>query len=746
MKLANISNSRRVIYLFCRDDKGNLHIDKQVDFFPYFYEPDQKGKFKGVDGTPLKKVFASEPAEVPKMRSENSYESDIIFTRRYMLDKVKSLDKTIIKYGFIDVEVLAEELPNTDKALYPISCISIYNSMYDKVKTFYLGDYGIENEERMIRDFIKYMKIAQFDLWLSWNASFDYNYIYNRCQKQFRIDFAKEISPIGRVRKQRDVFYPAGISIVDYLKWFKKIYMREMTYTLDYIAEKHLGKGKEYKEVDFSKLNPEIKLRNAEDVALLRDLEKKYKLIPYYDEIRRLSKVAWEDLYYPSRVLEMLLLEESKNKNVILPMKVKHEEGKKLKAAVREALELGVFKNIGKYDLSSAYPSMIIDFCLDPVNVYSQKMDDCLEIDVKDKEGNVIGTYWYKQNREAILPIVVKKLLTIKDKLKKKLKATDPKSKEFKDIKLKYEAIKGIVNSAFGVFENPYFRLHDKRITSTITYLVRDLLVYVKNKLQEKGYKVLYYDTDGIMLNTKENLVELLNQLVQQWAKEKYNKNISIEFEYEGYYTKLFIVALCHYKGWLKTNKGIEIETKGIEAKRKDSPPFMKKFQIELIDRIVNQESKENIINFIKFEIERIKTVSLEEVALPCKLAKKPEDYINLPIFVRALNTTQEVTKFKKRIGELYYWVYTLPSGSVMAFDKKKKDHIKDIDWSQVIRRNILMKAQTIFEALKWDIKEIVPIELLKPVSKAMARKIQIDTDPNQIKFSFLKGGEKDGQ
>ena len=49
------------------------------------------------------------------------------------------------------------------------------------------------------------------------------------------------------------------------------------------------------------------------------------------------------------------------------------------------------------------------------------------------------------------------------------------------------------------------------------------------------------------------------------------------------------------------------------------------------------------------------------------------------------------------------------------------------------------MKTQTIFEALKWDIKEIVPIELLKPVSKTIARKIAINRDPNQGKFNFLE-------
>ena len=84
-------------------------------------------------------------------------------------------------------------------------------------------------------------------------------------------------------------------------------------------------------------------------------------------------------------------------------------------------------------------------------------------------------------------------------------------------------------------------------------------------------------------------------------------------------------------------------------------------------------------------------------------------------------------------------------SDYVIAFDKKNKSHIDrdKINWGQVIRRNILMKAETIFSALDWDIKEIIPLELLKPVSKTITKKIAINTDPNQGKFSFLEKGVK---
>ena len=39
-------------------------------------------------------------------------------------------EKTIIKYAFIDIEVLTPELPDVEKAKYPVSLLTIYNSPY----------------------------------------------------------------------------------------------------------------------------------------------------------------------------------------------------------------------------------------------------------------------------------------------------------------------------------------------------------------------------------------------------------------------------------------------------------------------------------------------------------------------------------------------------------------------------------------------------------------------------------------
>lgn len=732
MKIINIHNSKRTIYLFCRNDKGDLEIYEKYDFFPYFYDVHPEGNFTSFDKKMLKKIFVSIPSNVPEIRKKDSYEADVLFVKRYLIDRVNKLEKCPIKYAFIDIEILSDELPNVQEASHTISCISIYNSLYKNIQSFYLGNY--QTEYHLIEDFITYMQKESFDLWLSWNVNFDYNYLYNRIP-----DFATRISPVRQTRYgTEDVYYPAGISIIDYLSWFKKITLnRAKSYSLDNIAQEYLNE-KSYGKIDFNILSKKILEKNINDINRMIKLEDKFKLISYFDEIRRLSKVEWEDLLWNSRIIDMLLLNEAKKQNIILPMKPKENEKEEFEGAYREAYELGAHWGITKYDLSSAYPFAIIDFCLDPSNITNS--DDSLSIN---------STYFI-QNDKALLPTIVRQLINLKNEIKFQLENTSLESSEHKDIKIKYNAIKSIVNSAYGVMGNRFFRLYDKRVASATTYLIRDLLKYVKEKIEKKGYKVIYVDTDSIFINSKNNLTDSLNEIVQEWAKKKGKEKINIEFAYEGIFERLLILAKCRYVGYLKTEKGIEKEVKGVEIKRKDSTEFLKKFQEDLIEQILNKYEKNNIIRWVESQKSIIKILPLEQIAFPCKLSKKPEEYKNTPIFVRAL----EYSGLDKKVGDTFYYIYVKSNDTdisiiteiyndkellekregnipkkeieeeyknnikinklrvlhkkikivhdVMAFDEDHKDHVKNIDWDLMIQRNIDNKKDVVFEAMGW--------------------------------------------
>ena len=762
MRLINLHNQFRDLYLFLRDLDGVLEIKKIRDFFPYFYSLDPVGKFKSYDGKNLRKTLVSSPHEIPKNRSINSYEADILFCKRYLIDKVDNLEKTKIKYAFIDIEVLAPEMPDVNEAKYPVSLITVYNSEKKSLTTFRMDKYASEFE--MINTFIRFMKEEKFDLWLSWNVQFDYNYLYNRVP-----DFAKELSIIGQTRYGGDVEYPAGISIIDYLAWFKKITLnREKQYTLEYIAQKHLKDRPNKKDTDFSTINNDLIEKNQNDVRRLEKLERKFKIISYFDEIRRLTKVEWEDMIWNSRVLDMLLLQEAKNQGIVLPMKPKEERGtlsekEDFTGAYREVFKSGHLKNIGVYDISGCYPTMIMDFCLDPSNIDESGIKVGF-----GSESIVINDTAFEQNPKALLPTVVKKLITLKVDIKKKLSTLSHESGQYKDTKKMYDAIKSVVNSAYGVFGNRFFRLYNKKVASATTYLGRDVLKYTIKKLKEKGHEVVYVDTDGIMIaNNTEDISALLNEIVQEWARQYGKKKTTVEFEYQGYFKSMILLTKCRYDA-LKSDG--ERETKGVESKRKDSTKFMVDFQKELFNKIHADIPKEKIFTWIKQQTKEIKHAPLQDIAFPCRLAKDPTQYKNRPIFVRALDNTPE---FSAKIGSSFYYIYVKPQAEsktktiikiktdvskaeiayqditldknltrkegieyarkhwdkpemdskiisvlhkkekpkdVLAFDEDNQEHIHRgyVAWQRIIERNILMKLETVFEAMGWNIKEIL--------------------------------------
>ena len=696
MQIVNIANTKRIIHLFTRDWTGKQKIITDKSFHPHFYEPDVNGQYIGYDGVKLRRVVVSEPAEVPKRRTEKAYSADIIYTTNYLINKVDKIEPAPIKYFFLDIEVLAVDLPNEMEAKEPISCITIYNSFSKEYKTWWLKNY--QTEKAMLNDFVGYVNEESPDLLLAWNIDFDYTYLHQRIN-----DFAKMTSPIGeqRMGNVKGIWYPSGISIMDYLSMFKKIHQREKSYALDYIAHKYIPNEETWGKQKFGELDDTVMEKNINDVKRLVALEEQFKIIPYYDEIRLFSKAQWEDLTSNSRIIDSIILEEAKRRQVILPTKPKRTEEQdkeSFEGAYRRADE-GLFFDIYKADVASMYPNQLVNFCLDPKNICETKQENSI----------CINGVHFIQDTTTMLPYITTLFMENKDKIKKQLKATDINSEEHKLLQSKYDAYKGLVNSVFGVCGFPSFRLYSNTIAGTIAFLARDLLHFVEEKMKAKGHAVIYTDTDSLFYKSDKDEIEYLNQLVPLWGATNYDKpDIDINFESEGRFEKIIILGKCHYYGYINSSKGTKREMKGVEAKRSSSSKYEAWFQEELLNKVLDNSSKSDIIEWIQNEEDRIKTLSFEEVAFPCKIGNKVYDK-NVPIFLRAYQNSQKVFKnFKPTKGELFYYIFVRGTKqmNVMAFTSSEEQIIARsvIDWDEVIRRNIISKAQAIFDAMKWDL------------------------------------------
>ena len=161
LNVTNIASIGREIYVWHRTGK-TLSLFKDKNFFPYFYQISPTGIYKTIDNKKVDKIVCARPSDLSRRKDENSYEADVSFTKRYVIDKITSFGKADLKYSFVDIEVLADEMPDVAVAKYPISCISIYNSITEKITSFYLGDY--DSEKTMLDDFVLYIKREEPDV------------------------------------------------------------------------------------------------------------------------------------------------------------------------------------------------------------------------------------------------------------------------------------------------------------------------------------------------------------------------------------------------------------------------------------------------------------------------------------------------------------------------------------------------------------------------------------------------------
>lgn len=659
------------------------------------------------------------------------------------------------------------ELPRpkeTGKLKDKISCITVYDNYTKVYDTFFLGDY--DSEYNLLTDFIKKIKENNCDLMVGWN--FVYFDFYCLCLRY--PDFAKAISPIGQERwiPNESVKFPSGISLIDYKLFYKKIYKGLKSYSLDNVLEHEFGTGKTHPIKDFTILCPELKAHNLEDVVGMVKIEEKCKLIELYDEIRRNNKINWEDLVYNLRIVESRLFKTAKTLYFVLPNKKKYDEGskKKFEAAYREVIETGRFENISYYDLSGAYHYTIINLCLDTANIMEEEQEDTIKVNVTDRiTGKIINTYNVKQNPNTLLPLTVKEVLIEKNKFKKLKTNTLPDDPNYKDIEVKYDAIKAIALSLWGVIGNNGFRYFDKRIAAMITSVVRDLAHYVKDKLDEKGIKIVQIDTDGLFLNCKENLSDYLNGLIQEWSKDRFNKKVDITFDYEGIFTRIYISCDCHYVGDLMLSSGkIKRVVKGVEIIRSSSSIFEAKFQKDLIDKVLDNEPQDKIEKFILSEMKRIKTLPIEAIAFPVQLSRPISEYKTYMIRkvkdkvtgeitekrfdkkpyinVSALLNTQKIISFKKHVGNSYFFIYVIQEKEIipMAFDENKNKHIENIAYDKMVERSILNKVSVIFKALKWDSPVLFPkkVRKTKKTSTIPLKQVRIENkgslDPKEDK------------
>ena len=772
-------NNKSIIHFWKRVN-GIKVYEKIEDFKPYFYvlkseiEIAKKIKkiikieegYKSLFNEDVIKVYTNLQKDVWEIIKEFSktYEADINLSNRWLIDSEQNFGDLPL-FLFYDIEIITpnNEFPNPETAEFPITSITFTTNLKDKYVTIYLGKenkkeeikrinritkkeepwikISVINEKLLFEVFLKYVKKIDPDGISGWNTDFfDTPYIINRMNniglnanivsplnKAFVPKNVKRIAT-GNIEKSVPII--KGINIFDLLIPFKKMNIGELeSNALGNVGKKVLGIDKikykgTLKELYENNLD-EFLNYNCCDVELVKEIDKKLRIIKYFFELSKFIGCKIGDTMSNSRMGDIYVLRYNKHtRKVALPSKSptvpQTFEGAKVFPP-----EKGLLKNVIVLDLKRIYPSIIISCNLSPETYLEENS-------VEDKSNYIqIGNGLLFKKEIGFSTEVLKKLFQIRDEKKKVKEQFSRENPEWEVAKREEQFVKDLINSYYGLLSYKGFRLYVPNVGATVTYMGRKIISWSKEKLEEKGYKIVYGDTDSLFVQAKEESTEFIideGYNLSEYLTESYNDfskmhNIDkhyFQIEFEKTYKNIFFfgkkkkyagilnffVGKNMYKGGELVNL---LEMKGMESVRSDSSLFTKIMLKELIEKILREETEIEIKKYVNEKKEEIRKINLDFIGIPKGINQELEEYKTISAFIRACRYSNKFLGKNYQKGSKPKMMYIkkvankYDNTDVLAFDDPEDIPVGfEVDYRVMYEKLIKMKIERIFECLNW--------------------------------------------
>ena len=654
-----IENGMPIIY---RTDLPNGPTVIKRGFKPYFYIENHIGEFKGINGERLEKIEVRQPYDVGRVRDtyKKTWESDILYTNRFLIDYFDELPSTKIRPLYLDIECPKLDLTGEKEPIIIIGCE--YEGKF--------VSFNDKDERTLLLNFCKYLDKINPNVITGWNVlRYDMWIILKRMEAN-NIP-GNLLSPLGKpcIAKKRDQRPIPGRWVIDLMWAYQRLASHQLkSKGLDYVSKLEGFKGKIQINWKNSTFDQKIEY-NEEDVLLVRKINEKKGIIDFMSNFSSMMGCVPESTYYNKGIIDVTIIRAANRAGLRLPRGGGFNRKADYQGATVIFKEPGMYKNVGVVDVARMYPSIMIKYNMSPETL------------TKSTKGLTVGNdIYFKPEPQGLVPAI---LLDLKDKRQVYKDAGEDE---------KQLIVKKVMNAFYGVFAFPGFRLYSPNISSSITKAGRDLLHDIHLIIEREGYNVLYSHTDSAFISniTRENL----DKLVITIENEVKDFGVSTDF-----YTEILMCGPGRYAGNLEG----KLKIVGLESKRAETPVVTANLQEEVIKMILEGKSKSEVAKKIQNIVVNIKKYPLIETAFPSSIKKSISEYQTLQPRVRAAVFSNENLDKKYTSGDRFYLHYVRhPKTDCVAFDTDDDLNGFEINYDPVIEQGVLAKLETIFKTLGW--------------------------------------------
>ncbi|MEM0505700.1 MAG: DNA-directed DNA polymerase I [Thermosphaera sp.] len=613
-----------------------------------------------------------------------------------------------VKRVAVDIEVFTPfkgRVPSPKLAEYPVISVALvgndgfskilllardYKHDFDYMMENYPSNAEIEvfdSEREMILEVFRI--IGQYPVVLTYNGdNFDLQYLYMRAIKLGipRVNIPLKIGE-DMVRIDTSIH-------LDLYKFFSNRAVKNYAFggkyqeeKLDAVSSALLGVSKIGFEETIGDISASLLIAyNYRDAEITLNLtlfsnELVWKLMIL---LARVSKTSIEDICRRqiSNWIQNLFFWEHRSLGFLIPNKediLKHVrststkaiiEGKKYAGALVVEPPKGAFFNVVVLDIASLYPSIIKRYNLSYETV---DMKWCKKtIDIVDETGRKLHEVCVdKPGLTAQLTGILRDFRVGIYKKRSKDKNLPPELLAWYEVVQR--AIKVFINASYGVFGDEKFSLYSPAVAESVTAMGRKSFYTIVRKAADLGVKTLYGDTDSIFVwaPTQDQLKRL-----QTWILDR----LGLEIEIDKVFTYVVFTGLK--KNYLGRTVDGGIEIKGLVAKKRNTPEFLKDLFEDILERLKSVENPHDFVEFVEWLERQVKTIhhdikrreiTLDRLAIRVALTKTPSLY------------TKTKPPHVKAALQLMNYGYSVEEGDIITFVKvKSKEGYKAIQLTKL--------------------------------------------------------------
>ncbi|MFN2147969.1 MAG: DNA polymerase domain-containing protein [Anaerolineales bacterium] len=350
----------------------------------------------------------------------------------------------------------------------------------------------------------------------------------------------------------------------------------------------------------------------------------------------------------------------------------------------------GLHEHVAELDFSAMYPSIMVHFNISPETVGAR----CCEGEPIPELGTPVC-----RHRLGLVPETLAPLLEKRRRYKELIRAMEPHDPRREPFRRRYSAHKWLLVTCFGYLGYKNARFGRIEAHEAVNAYGREILLQTKELVEAQGFRVLHLYVDGLWIykpgaRQRPDYEALLEQI---------HNRTGLHIGLEGVYRWLAFLPsrseprVAVANRYFGAYEDRTLKVRGIEARRHDTPRFIKQTQLEMLEILATGEDAAGFraalpeaLDYARQRLAALCTgqVNPAELVVAHRLSRKPEEYT---VRTAAARVAQQLagTGVELHPGERLNFLFVPGPEKALAWELIEGD----VHYDRAAYRELLLRA-----------------------------------------------------